>query len=103
MPKMTAIFSTAFLSLGLLAGVAHAQGPAESSPPQAAGMAAAPVEFSDSQLQKFADASEDIVAVSEEYTARLHAAGDDAEQREIRTEANTRMIEVVEEHGLEVE
>ena len=40
MPKMTAIFSTAFLSLGLLAGVAHAQGPAESSPPQAAGMAA---------------------------------------------------------------
>lgn len=60
-------------------------------------------DFSDDQLQQFADASQEIAVISQEYTQRLQEAEDESAQQEVRTEANDRMIEVVEDSGLDVD
>ncbi len=41
--------------------------------------------------------------ISQEYTQRLQEAEDEAAQQEVRAEANDRMIEVVEDSGLDVD
>ena len=41
--------------------------------------------------------------ISQEYTERLHSAEDEASQQEVRMEANDKMVEVVEDSGLDVD
>lgn len=41
--------------------------------------------------------------ISQEYTERLQGAEDEATQQEVRMEANDRMVEVVEDSGLDVD
>ncbi|EWG99312.1 DUF4168 domain-containing protein [Halomonas sp. BC04] len=102
MQRMTALFSAALLTAGLMAVQAHAQDTA--GDPQQQPQAAAPAQdFSDDQLQQFADASQDIAVISQEYTERLHAAEDEQTQQEVRMEANDKMVEVVEDSGLDVD
>ncbi|MCE8004368.1 DUF4168 domain-containing protein [Billgrantia ethanolica] len=103
MQRMTALFSAALLTAGLMTAQAHAQqDPAQD--PAAQPQAQAPAQdFSDDQLQQFADASQEIAVISQEYTERLHAAEDEQTQQEVRMEANDRMVEVVEENGLDVD
>ncbi|PMR77750.1 DUF4168 domain-containing protein [Billgrantia endophytica] len=106
MQRMTALFSAALLTAGLMTAQAHAQQDPAQDP--AAGQqqpqADAPAQdFSDDQLQQFADASQDIAVISQEYTERLHAAEDEQTQQEVRMEANDRMVEVVEDSGLDVD
>ncbi|GEK46253.1 hypothetical protein HPA02_05360 [Bisbaumannia pacifica] len=99
---MTALFSAALLSAGLMAatGAMAQDDPAtQAAQPQAQ----AAQNFSDDQLQQFADASQEIAAISQEYTQRLQDAEDEAAQQEIRLEANERMVEEVEATGLEVD
>ncbi|MBH8579010.1 DUF4168 domain-containing protein [Halomonas pacifica] len=101
MKRMTALFSAALLSAGLMAatGAMAQEDPAtQAAQPQAQ----AAQNFSDDQLQQFADASQEIAAISQEYTQRLQDAEDEAAQQEIRLEANERMVEEVEATGLEV-
>ncbi|MDN7133094.1 DUF4168 domain-containing protein [Halomonas sp. MC140] len=104
MQRITALFSAALLATGLMTATAHAQqeqDPAQD--PMATQQAAPAQDFSDDQLQQFADASQEIAVVSQEYTQRLQEAEDEAAQQEVRTEANDRMIEVVEDSGLDVD
>lgn len=103
MKRMTALFSAALLSAGLMSATAHAQ---EDSAANAADQtqAAAPAQdFSDSQLQQFADASKEIAVLSQEYTERLQSAEGEEAQQEVRVEANEEMVKVVEESGLDVD
>ncbi|CAM3542550.1 DUF4168 domain-containing protein [Halomonas lysinitropha] len=103
MQRMTALFSAALLSLGL-AGAAHAQDTQQSQDPAASGQAQAPAQdFSDEQLQQFADASQEIAVISQEYTQELQAAEDEQAQQEVRMEANDEMVKVVEDSGLDVD
>ncbi|QTF93013.1 DUF4168 domain-containing protein [Halomonas sp. BM-2019] len=102
MQRITALFSAALLSAGLMSATAHAQQDPAAAPEQP--QAAAPaMDFSDEQLQQFADASEDIVVISEEYTERLQTAEDEASQQEVQMEANDKMVEAVEDSGLDVD
>lgn len=104
MQRMTALFSAALLATGLMTATAHAQEEQNSAQDPMTTQQAAPVQdFSDDQLQQFADASQEIAVVSQEYTQRLQDAEDEAAQQEVRTEANDRMIEVVEDSGLDVD
>ncbi|MFO7647728.1 DUF4168 domain-containing protein [Halomonas campaniensis] len=107
MKRMTALFAAALLSAGLMSAVAHAQQDSAQQDPAAAPeqpQAAAPAtDFSDEQLEQFADASQEIVVISEEYTERMHAAEDEASQQEVQMEANDKMVEAVEESGLDVD
>ncbi|SEM07206.1 DUF4168 domain-containing protein [Halomonas daqiaonensis] len=102
MQRMTALFSAALLSLGL-AATAQAQETQDSAAadqPQAQ----APVQdFSDEQLQQFANASQEIAVISQEYTSELQAAEDEQAQQDVRMEANDKMVEVVEDSGLDVD
>ncbi|MFO8046285.1 MAG: DUF4168 domain-containing protein [Halomonas sp.] len=102
MQRMTALFSAVLLSLGLAATQAHAQQDSATAAEQP--QAAAPaMDFSDDQLQQFADASQEIAVLSQEYTERLQAAEDEATQQEVRMEANDMMVQVVEDSGLDVD
>ncbi|GHB07585.1 DUF4168 domain-containing protein [Modicisalibacter luteus] len=105
MRRMTALFSAALLTAGMMSMPAMAQ---QDSATQQGGTAqqgqAASQNFTDQQLQQFADASQEIAKVSQEYTQRLQEAqGDQAQQQEIRMEANDKMISIVEESGLDVD
>lgn len=104
MQRMTALFSAALLTAGLMsASVAFAQEDPAAAPEQPQADAQAQ-NFSDEQLQQFADASQEIAVISQEYTQRLQDAGEDKEaQQQVRMEANEKMVKVVEDSGLEVE
>ncbi|MBB3184266.1 preprotein translocase subunit SecF [Halomonas fontilapidosi] len=101
MQRMTALFSAALLSLGL-AATAQAQqdSAANAEQPQATASAQ---DFSDQQLQQFADASQEIAVISQEYTQQLQAAEDEQAQQAVRKEANDEMVKAVQNSGLEVD
>jgi hypothetical protein len=102
MQRMTALISAALLSAGLMSATAHAQQDPAAAPEQP--QAAAPaMDFSDQQLQQFVDISQEIVVISQEYTERLQAAEGEAAQQEVQMEANEKMVEAVEEGGLDVD
>lgn len=101
MQRMTALFSAALLSLGL-AATAQAQqdSAANAEQPQATAPAQ---DFSDQQLQQFADASQEIAVISQEYTQQLQSAEDEQAQQDVRQEANDEMVKAVQDSGLEVD
>lgn len=105
MQRMTALFSAALLATGLMTATAHAQQDQESTQDSmSTQQESAPAQdFSDEELEQFAEASQEIATISQEYTERLQEADDESAQEEVRTEANDRMIEVVEDSGLDVD
>lgn len=102
MNRITALFSAALLTAGMMSMTAHAQEDPAGSAEQPQAQAPAQ-DFSDDQLQQFADASQEIATISQEYTERLNSAEDEEAQQEVRMEANDRMVEVVEDSGLDVD
>ncbi|MCL7929500.1 DUF4168 domain-containing protein [Halomonas llamarensis] len=103
MQRLTALFSAALLATGLMATAAHAQQSQDSAQDPMATQQAPVQDFSDNQLQQFADASKEIAVVSQEYTQRLQSAEGEQAQQEVRSEANDKMIEIVEDSGLDVD
>lgn len=103
MKRMTALFSAALLSAGLMSATAHAQEDSAANAAEQPQAAAPAQDFSDAQLQQFADASKEIAVLSQEYTERLQSAEGEDAQQEVRMEANEEMVKVVEESGLDVD
>ena len=103
MQRLTALFSAALLATGLMTTAAHAQQTQDPAQDPMATQQAPAQDFSDQQLQQFADASQEIAVISQDYTQRLQEAADEQSQQEVRAEANDKMIEVVEDSGLNVE
>ncbi|MGE4533904.1 MULTISPECIES: DUF4168 domain-containing protein [unclassified Halomonas] len=103
MKRMTALFSAALLSAGLMTATAHAQEDAATQSADQAQATAPAQDFSDDQLQQFADASKEIAVLSQDYTKRLQEAEGEEAQQEVRMEANEEMVKVVEESGLDVD
>ncbi|MCK2184882.1 DUF4168 domain-containing protein [Halomonas getboli] len=105
MQRITALFSAALLSAGLMSSMAYAQDDAAgAATQQAPAEAQAPAQdFSDAQLQKFADASEQIAMISQDYTQQLQNAEGDEAKQQVRQEANDKMVDAVKNSGLEVE
>lgn len=103
MPRMTALFSAALIAAGLMTAQAHAQQDPAQDPAVQAQVEAPAQDFNNDELQQFADAAQEIAVISQEYTERLHAAEDEQAQQEVRMEANDKMVEVVEQNGLDVD
>lgn len=103
MQRFTTLLSAALLSTGLMAGVAQAQDSSTATNQAQTQTQAQTQDFSDQQLQKFADASQEIAAISQSYTQQLQNAEGEEAQQSIREEANNEMIDAVEGSGLEVE
>ncbi|WP_163559890.1 DUF4168 domain-containing protein [Halomonas sp. NO4] len=104
MKRMTALFSAALLAAGLMGVQAQAQqDPAQDPAATQQQPSVSAEDISDQQLQQFADASQEIAVISQEYTQRLQEAEDEQTQQEVRMEANDKMVEVVEDSGLDVD
>ncbi|OLO10380.1 hypothetical protein BTW10_15155 [Chromohalobacter japonicus] len=104
MQRITALVSAAMLTTGMVAAqaaMAQQEDPAASGTTQTQG--ASSQDFSDEQLQQFADASEEISKVSQKYTKQLQNADGEDKQKELREKANEEMVSVVEDSGMSVE
>ncbi|MEQ6888742.1 DUF4168 domain-containing protein [Halomonas sp. CS7] len=102
MQRMTALFSAALLSLGLAATQAQAQQDTAANGADQSQATAPAQDFSDAQLQQFADASKEIAVISQEYTKQLQSAEGDEAKQTVRQEANDEMVKAVQDSGLEV-
>ncbi|MDX1589155.1 MAG: DUF4168 domain-containing protein [Oleiphilaceae bacterium] len=60
-------------------------------------------EFSDSELEQFFALQDDIGEIREEYVARIESAESEEEARELQSEAQTKMVNAIEEAGMSVE
>lgn len=99
MQRITAFLAAAMMTNGLASAPVLAQESADSG-----SQAQAPAQnFSDDQLQQFADASQDIAMISQDYTEQLQNASDEGEQQKIRQQANDEMVQAVQESGMSVE
>lgn len=99
MQRITAFLAAAMMTTGLASAPVLAQESADSG-----SQAQAPAQnFSDDQLQQFADASQDIAMISQDYTEQLQNASDEGEQQEIRQQANDEMVQAVQDSGMSVE
>ncbi|MDH4572411.1 MULTISPECIES: DUF4168 domain-containing protein [Salinicola] len=99
MQRITAFLAAAMMTTGLASAPVMAQESADSG-----AQAQAPAQnFSDDQLQQFADASQDIAMISQDYTEQLQNASDEGEQQKIRQQANDEMVQAVQDSGMSVE
>ena len=99
-----AYISAALLTAGIASGAAMAQSatqppPASSQPAQVQPIASP----SDAQLDKFANASQKVAMVANEYQPRFDAAQDDSSRQQILQEADAKMVQLVRADGLTVE
>lgn len=94
------------LMLAFGASTAMAQGApnqgAAGAPP-AAQPAPAQKSFSDEEIQKFADVQPEIEAIRSEYSERLQDVSDPEQAATLQNEAVEKMVESVNQEGLEVE
>lgn len=59
--------------------------------------------FSDDQLRAYALAALEVQAINESYQPRVQAAQDQGQMDQLRTEAETEMVEAVQDQGLSVD
>jgi len=103
MQKLTALFAAALLTAGMVSAPAMAQDTSGQAQQQTQQAAPTAQDFTDEQLQQFADASQQIAAISQKYTQKLQGTDDQSKQQAIRKEANDKMVSVVQDSGLTVE
>jgi hypothetical protein len=99
----TAFLSAAILAAGLAAAPVMAQTAAPAQAPAPAQPTAPAVQPSEAQLQKFAQASQKVAVVAEEYQPKLHAASDDNARQQVMQEADEKMVQLVRADGLTVD
>lgn len=93
---ITTACAAAMLALGAAPAVAQqAQAPAATQQ--------APVNYSDTQLEKFVSASKKVAVISQEYTPKLQSTSDEATRQEVYREADEKMVSVVRDEGMSVE
>ncbi|WP_025733841.1 DUF4168 domain-containing protein [Carnimonas nigrificans] len=104
MKRTTAIISAALVSTGMIASPAVFAQSAASQQGGAQASSASAQNFSDAQLKNFANASQSIAGISQDYTKQLQAAGDDSDKvNSIRQEANGKMVKAVQDNHLKVD
>ncbi|OLO02713.1 DUF4168 domain-containing protein [Salinicola socius] len=101
MQRITAFVAAAMMTAGLVSAPAMAQ---DQNTTDSGSQAQAPAKnFSDEQLQQFADASQNIAMISQDYTEQLQNASEEGEQQKIRQQANDEMVDAVKDSGMSVE
>lgn len=102
--QKTALITSLLLALGLSTAAIAEQG--YDAPNQAAPVpeAAAPTtDFSESDLQKFADVQGDLEEIRTEYSGRLESTEDPDQAAQLQQEASQKMVQTVQDTGLNVE
>ena len=103
--QLTPLMFALMLAFG--ASTAMAQGTPAQNGTGAQGTASMPqpqqTSFSDEEIQKFADVQPEIEAIRSEYSERLQDVSDPQQAATLQNEAVEKMVESVNEEGLEVE
>jgi hypothetical protein len=100
--RITQVLSISLLAFGISSGSAMAQQAPTAKTPDAS-LAAPPQNLSNAKLEKFISASQQLAMISQEYTPKLQAAGDEAAQRKIYQEADDKMVKAVNNQGITVD
>lgn len=103
MNKLTPLLASLLLAFGMSsAAMAQSAPPAEQTAP-ATQPAPQSADFSDEEVQKFAEAQPTIETIRAEYSQRLLDANDPEVAARLQTEAVQQMVDTVTQAGLEVE
>lgn len=103
MNKLTPLLASLLLAFGMSStAMAQSAPPAEQTAP-ATQPAPQSADFSDDDVQKFAEAQPTIETIRAEYSQRLLDVNDPEEAARLQTEAVQQMVDTVTEIGLEVE
>lgn len=102
MNKFTPLLASLMLALGV-STVAVAQSAPQGGTPAATRSAPKSSDFSDADVKKFASVQPTIESIREEYSKRLLDVNDPEKAAKLQTEAVQRMVDTVNEAGLEVE
>lgn len=94
---ITTACSAAVIALGAAAPSMAQQAQAPAATQQA------PVNYSDSQLEKFVSASKKVAVISQEYTPKLQSSTDETTRQEVYREADEKMVKVVRNEGMTVD
>ena len=86
----------------LIAQDAHDPRGAGNAPPAAASQMPGPEDFSEDQLEAFAEAQAEVKDIQSEYRGKAQQAQGQSEQMKIQQEANQEMVKAVKDAGLEV-
>jgi Domain of unknown function (DUF4168) len=62
-----------------------------------------PTDFSDNELKKFASVQEDLEGIRNEYSGKLENTEDPDQAAELQQEASQKMVQVVQDAGMDVE
>lgn len=101
-PLLPVLGITALLSLGGPALAADAGGAASGQGPQGATASSPEVKVDDKTVGDFAEAFSSIQQINADLTSQLEAASDPAAAQTLQNEAQTEMVEAVEEAGITV-
>lgn len=77
------------------------QGQQGSAPPPAKQAPQGAADFSDEELQSFAEAQKDVSEISKEYEGKIKDSQEPAKMAEMRQKANKKMVKAVRDAGLE--
>ena len=106
MPRSTHAFfaAAAIVAASFSPAIALAQTAPAAQPPAQAPAPAQPIlKPTDSQLEKFASASQKVASVADEYRPKLQAAKDDPAREQVYREADEKMVKMVQADGLTVD
>lgn len=108
MKTQLATLLSAVITMGLASSVyAGANAPQQQQAPQGQGAAPAqeqvPTNFSDSEIEKFVAAQDDLETIRQEYSGKLEGTEDPDKAAELQQEASEKMVTVVQDEGLDVE
>ncbi|MDX5363346.1 MAG: DUF4168 domain-containing protein [Pseudazoarcus pumilus] len=101
MNKLTPILASLVLAFGV-SGTALAQSAPQQPAPAAAPSTPKAADFSDEDVQKFAEVQPTIEGIRQEYSQRLLDVNDPEQAAKLQNEAVQEMVEKVNEIGLEV-
>ena len=105
MKRLTPLMFGLLLAFGV-SGTALAQGSygqGQDQAPATQGMAPETQEFSETDVEKFAEVQPEIEGIRAEYSQRLEGVSDAEKAAQLQNEAGQLMVEAVTDAGLEVE
>lgn len=100
--RITTFLSTSMLALGLSSGAAIAQNTTANTQ-SGTSMSVPTPNYSDSQLERFVNASRKVAMISQEYTPKLEATANEAGKKKVFEEADGKMIKAVHDEGMTVD
>jgi len=89
--------------IGAAQSEVEADRPAEYASPPSAESPTASADVDETTLNRFTDAFVEVRAIHEEYSEKVAGAADQSEAQALQSQAHTRMLQSVRDHGLDIE